>query len=256
MKAEEGQSTEARGDQSVANRDALLLEHMPRVRSIARRIHDRLPHQVPLEDLVNAGVVGLIDAMNKFDDAKHVQFEAYAKFRIRGAILDSLRELDWGPRLLRRKARLLEETRRELSVRLGREPSEAEIAGELRIDLRQLQGLLHDIRGLEVGSLWGEHSMDGREENLGEKIASDAEENPYHRCLAVEMEQALARGMDELPEKERYVLALYYFEELTMKQVGDALGVGESRVSQLHSLALMRLRTRLESRRKSHQMRS
>lgn len=248
MNAKEAQATGTRDNQSVANRDALLLEHMPRVRSIARRIHDRLPRQVPLEDLVNAGVVGLIDALNKFDDARHVEFEAYAKFRIRGAILDSLRELDWSPRLLRRKARVLDETRRKLGMRLGREPSEAEVAAELRVDLRQLQDLLHDIRGLELGSLWGERSADGQEENLGEKLAGDAEDTPYHRCLAGEMEQVLARSMNELPEKERNVLALYYFEELTMKEVGDVLGVGESRVSQLHSLALLRLRARLASR--------
>ena len=236
------------------NRETLLLEHMPRVRAIARRIHERLPRQVPLEDLVNAGVLGLIDALNKFDDAKHVEFEAYARFRIRGAILDSLRELDWSPRLLRRKARLLDETRRQLGMRLGREASEAEIAAELRVDLRQLQDLLHDIRGLELGSLWAERSADGQEENLGEKLAGDAEDTPYHRCLAGEMEQALARSMNELPEKERNVLALYYFEELTMKEVGHALGVGESRVSQLHSVALVRLRARLASRRNPRQV--
>jgi RNA polymerase sigma factor for flagellar operon FliA len=248
------QGTATYDGRDAANREALLLEHMPRVQSIARRIHERLPRQVPLEDLVNAGVVGLIDALNKFDDAKHVEFEAYAKFRIRGAILDSLRELDWSPRLLRRKARLLDETRRQLGMRLGREASEAEIAAELRVDLRQLQDLLHDIRGLELGSLWGERA-DGQEENLGEKLAGDAEDTPYHRCLAGEMEQALARSMDELPEKERNVLALYYFEELTMKEVGDTLGVGESRVSQLHSVALVHLRARLASRGTPRQMR-
>jgi RNA polymerase sigma factor for flagellar operon FliA len=235
----------AYGAHSDAEREALLLEQMPQVRSIARRIHERLPRHVPLEDLVHAGVLGLIDALNKFDAAKHVRFVAYAKFRIRGAILDSLRELDWSPRHLRRRARQLEETHRQLATRLGREPSETEIATELHIDLRQLQELLHELRGLELGSMWVERAGDGREENLGEMVAANPDETPYQRCLAGEMKQALAAGIHELPEKERRVLALYYFEELTMKEVGTVLGVGESRVSQLHSLALVRLRARL-----------
>ena len=228
-----------------SERERVLLEQLPQVRSIARRIHEKLPRHVPLEDLVHAGVLGLMDALQKFDASKHVQFSSYAKFRIRGAILDSLRELDWSPRDLRRKARMLEETSLQLSARLGRTPGEAEMAKELGLELSAFQHLLGEIKGLEIGSFRIESSRDGREEDLCEYLPDDPEDTPYHRCLEGEVKQLLARVIGELPEKERQVLALYYFEELTMKEVGAALGVGESRVSQIHSLAIVRLRARL-----------
>ena len=139
--------------QSDAERERILMEQLPQVRYIARRIHERLPRHVPFEDLVHAGVVGLIDALNKFDLSKQVQFSSYAKFRIRGAILDSLRELDWSPRELRRKGRLVDSTYAELSVKLGRAPTENEIAQEMDINLQELQSLLAELDGLELGSL-------------------------------------------------------------------------------------------------------
>jgi RNA polymerase sigma factor for flagellar operon FliA len=200
---------------------------------------------VLLEDMVHAGVVGLIDALQKFDGSKHVQFGSYAKFRIRGAILDSLREMDWSPRDLRRKARRLEEAHNTLRSSLGRNPSEPELAAELGIDLRGLQLLLGEISGLEIGSLRVESPRDGREEDLCEYLPDDSEETPLFLCLRSEMKHLLARAIAELPEKERQVLALYYYEELTMKEVGLILGVGESRVSQIHSMAVIRLRARL-----------
>src|SRR5208282_4505220 len=131
--------------QNDAEREQLLLEQLPQVRYIARRIHERLPRHVPFEDLVHAGVLGLIDALNKFDRTKHVQFGSYAKFRIRGAILDSLREMDWGPRELRRKARRVEEAQRKLSLALNRAPSESEMAAEMGLPLRVFQQLLGEI---------------------------------------------------------------------------------------------------------------
>ena len=159
-------------------RERLLMEQLPQVRYIARRIHDRLPRHVPLEDLVHAGVVGLIDALHKYDASKHVQFGSYAKFRIRGAMLDSLREMDWSPRDLRRKARRLEEANNTLRSSLGRNPSEPELAVELGIDLRGLQLLLGEISGLEVGSLRVESQRDGQEEDLCEYLPDDSEETP------------------------------------------------------------------------------
>src|SRR5580658_9630097 len=141
------------GITSEGEREHILMEQLPQVRYIARRIHERLPRHVPFEDLVHAGVVGLIDALNKFDLSKQVQFSSYAKFRIRGAILDSLRELDWSPRELRRKGRLVDATYCELSGKLGRAPDENEIAHEMGIDLRELQSLLAELDGLELGSL-------------------------------------------------------------------------------------------------------
>lgn len=231
--------------QSEEERERLLLEQLPQVRYIARRIHERLPRHVPYEDLVHAGVVGLIDALHKFDHGKQVQFGSYAKFRIRGAILDSLREMDWSPRDLRRKARRLEEAHNKLRSELGRNPSEPELAAELGLDLRALQTLLGEIDGLEVGSFRVLSARDGKEEDLCEYLPDDPEQTPLLQCLRSEMKELLARAIEELPEKERQVLALYYFEELTMKEVGAVMGVGESRVSQIHSMAVVRLRVRL-----------
>ncbi len=226
-------------------RERVLLEQLPQVRYIARRIHERLPRHVPFEDLVHAGIVGLIDALNKFDDSKHVQFGSYARFRIRGAILDSLRDLDWSPRELRRKGRLVEAASARLAARLGRVPSENELACELGIELPELQSLRAELDGLELGSLHVESLYDGRDQDLSERLSGDPEENPFSSCLRAEMKGLLQQAISELPEKERQVLALYYFHELTMKEVGATLGVGESRVSQIHSLVMVRLRARL-----------
>jgi RNA polymerase sigma factor for flagellar operon FliA len=233
------------GVQTDAERERVLMEQLPQVRYIARRIHERLPRHVPFEDLVHAGVVGLIDALNKFDQTKHVQFSSYAKFRIRGAILDSLRELDWSPRELRRKGRLIEQTYSQLSGKLGRAPSENELAKELGLELRALQSLLAELDGLELGSLRVESQRDGKEEDLTDYLPGRPEDTPFFSCLRSEMKGLLEKAISELPEKERKVLALYYYEELTMKEVGAALGIGESRVSQIHSLAMVRLRARL-----------
>ncbi len=226
-------------------RERILMEQLPQVRYIARRIHERLPRHVPFEDLVHAGVVGLIDALSKFDQSKHVQFSSYAKFRIRGAILDSLRELDWSPRELRRKGRQVEEAYNQASARLGRTPSENDLAREMGLRLDELQALLAELDSLEIGSLRVESYHNGKEEDLADSVASKPEETPFFQCLRSEMKQLLTQAISELPEKEQRVLSLYYFEELTMKEVGAVLGIGESRVSQIHSLAMVRLRARL-----------
>jgi RNA polymerase sigma factor for flagellar operon FliA len=231
--------------QDKEERDRILLEQLPQVRYLARRIHERLPRHVPLEDLVHAGVIGLIDALNKFDHSKHVQFGSYAKFRIRGAILDSLREMDWGPRELRRKARRVEEAQRKLSMELSRAPTEVEVAAELKLELREFQQLLTELDGLEVGSLHLESPWDGKDEDLCDYLPNAPEDTPFFRCMRSEMKEILARAVADLPEKEQQVLALYYFEELTMKEVGAVLGIGESRVSQIHSLAVVRLRAKM-----------
>jgi RNA polymerase sigma factor FliA len=225
--------------------DAVLMEQLPQVRYIARRIHERLPKHVPIEDLIHAGVIGLIDAVHKFDPGKHVQFSAYAKFRIRGAILDSLREMDWSPRALRRKARGVEDVHNRLATSLGRSPSEPEMAQELGMELQEFQHLLGELSSLEVGSLQITSPVDGREEDLCEFIPGAPEDTPYFNCLRAEMKQLLAKVIAELPAKEQQVLSLYYFEELTMKEVGAVLGIGESRVSQIHTVAVIRLRARL-----------
>lgn len=238
------QPEDERESETGMDRDLMLMEHLPTVRYLARRIHERLPQHVELDDLISAGVVGLIDAFSKFDHKKKVQFKSYAQFRIRGAILDSLRTLDWSPRELRRKGRAVEEAIRAVTLRVGRAPSEQEIAKEMELSLAEYQQLLGDLKGLEIGSLHVERSEDSGDEELS-YIPGPAEEDPLFRCLKGEMKQRLADAIDDLPEKERMVLTLYYYEELTMKEIGLTLGVVESRVSQIHSSAVLRLRTAL-----------
>jgi len=237
--------------ESVPGRDRLLLEHLPTVRYLARRIHERLPQHVELDDLISAGVVGLIDAFSKFDHTKKVQFKSYAQFRIRGAILDSLRTLDWSPRELRRKGRAVEEAIRSVTHKLGRVPAENEIAREMGLALGEYQQLLGDLKGLEIGSLHMERTEDSGDEELA-YIPGSPDEDPLFQCMQGEMKQRLIDAIDELPEKERMVLTLYYYEELTMKEIGLTLRVVESRVSQIHSSAVVRLRTALGGLRPDH----
>ncbi len=229
---------------SADEQERMMLEQMPTVRWIARRIHERLPQHVDLEDLVSAGTLGLIDAFRKFDPAKKVQFRSYAQFRIRGAILDSLRTLDWSPRDLRRKGRAVEETVRRLTAQFGRAPAEPEVARAMELSLEEYQQLLGELKGLEIGTLHMERSEDSGEEELA-YLPNPKEEDPLFRCLQGEVRERLASAIDALPERERLVVTLYYYEEMTMKEIGLALGVVESRVSQIHSSAVVHLRARL-----------
>ncbi len=232
-------------ENKLANeRDRVLMEHLPTVRYIARRIHERLPQHVELDDLISAGVVGLMDAFTKFDHGKKVQFKSYAQFRIRGAILDSLRTLDWSPRELRRKGRAVEEAIRSVTQRLGRAPAEQEIAVEMQLSLEEYQQLLGDLKGLEIGSLHMERAEDSGDEELA-YVPGSPDEDPLFRCLKGEMKQRLVDAIEDLPERERLVLTLYYYEEMTMKDIGLTLGVVESRISQIHSSAVVRLRVAL-----------
>ena len=227
-----------------AERERILIEHLPVVRYIARRIHEHLPAHVEMDDLVSAGIVGLADAFNKFDPGKQVQFRSYAQFRIRGAILDSLRTLDWSPRDLRRKGRAIETAMHTLTGRLGRTPLENEIAAQMGMSLEEYQTLLSDLRGLEIGSLDVGHMEDSSEEEVA-YVPSSPEDGPLFRCLKSEMRARLADAITALPERERMVLTLYYYEEMTMKEVGLTLGVVESRVSQIHTSAVLHLRSLL-----------
>ena len=228
----------------TGEQERVLLEHLPIVRFLARRIHERLPQHVDIEDLVSAGVVGLMDAFAKFDPDKKVQFRSYAQFRIRGAILDSLRTLDWSPRELRRKGRAVEEAIRVLTARLGRAPGEPEIAAEMGIGLEDYQQLLGDLKGLEIGTLHLERSENSGEEELA-YVPGRPDEDPLFRCLRGELEERLADAIANLPDRERLVMTLYYYEEMTMREIGLALGVVESRVSQVHASAVVHLRAAL-----------
>jgi len=229
----------------TGEQERVLLEHLPIVRFLARRIHERLPQHVDIEDMVSAGVVGLMDAFAKFDPAKKVQFRSYAQFRIRGAILDSLRTLDWSPRELRRKGRAVEEAIRVLMARMGHAPGEAEVAAEMALELEDYQQLLGDLKGLEIGTLHMERNEDSGEEELA-YVPGRPEDDPLFLCLRGELEDRLGEAIANLPDRERLVMTLYYYEEMTMREIGLALGVVESRVSQVHASAVVHLRAALK----------
>lgn len=223
-----------------------LTEHMPMVRAIARKLHRGLPQHVELDDLVSAGVVGLLDAIEKYEAGRAVQFRSYAQFRVRGAILDSLREQDWAPRELRRSSREIQTAMTACARRLGLTPEEAEIAAELGVSVSELQMTLGELRSLEVGSLQVEKGEDSDEEEIA-YVADPTEPGALFHCLEGELRQHLMEAIEALPERERVVITLSYYEELTMKEIAQVLGVGESRVSQMRSSAVLRLRASLEN---------
>src|SRR3984957_7256700 len=231
-------------DLLTAEQEKLMIEHLPIVRFIARRIHERLPQHVPIEDLYSAGVVGLLDAFGKFDPTKQVQFRSYAQFRIRGAILDNLRTLDWSPRELRRRGRPVRRAIQTLTAQFGRAPGDLEIAEQLHLDLSAYQQLLGELKGLEIGTLHSERSEDSGEEELV-YLPNRPQDDPLFRYLHAEMRERLIEAIGDLPERERLVMTLYYYEETTMKEIGLILGVVESRISQIHASAVLHLRARL-----------
>jgi RNA polymerase sigma factor for flagellar operon FliA len=230
--------------QAASRREQVLLENMPLVRMVAYRIMERLPQSVDFDDLVSAGMLGLMDAYNKFDPKKEVLFRSYAAVRIRGAILDSLRGMDWAPREIRRKAREIEETTLRLTQRLGRKPQQGEVAAELGMAFASFQQLRLTVKGLEIGSLQEPCSENSTEEQA-DTLAANPEENPLTQCMQRERAAKLSAVVAELPQREQRVLQMYYVEEMTLKEIGLVLGLVESRVSQIRTAVLEVLRTRL-----------
>jgi RNA polymerase sigma factor for flagellar operon FliA len=226
------------------DRDHTLAEHLPTVRQVARSIHKRLPYHVDIDDLINSGVLGLIDAFQKFNPEKGTQFGAFARFRIRGAILDYLRSLDWSPRELRNRRRKVNQAREMLIGRYGRVPSESEVATELKMKLNEFQRLLSEINDVEIGSLNVTFPGGSGEERIAE-LPDKTDENPVSQCLRAEIKQCVRDAIEGLPECERLVMLLYYREELTRKEIGMHLGIAESRISQIHASAIRRLRAAL-----------
>jgi RNA polymerase sigma factor for flagellar operon FliA len=227
--------------------DQMVLGEISQVYYIARRIHERLPQHVSFEDLVHSGVIGLIDAVRNFDASKNVQFKSYAQFRIRGAILDSLRDLDWASRRTRDKRKHVDEIVARLSLRLGRQPTEEEMAAEMGIELTALHQLLGRLDALTmIGQQVSSGNDDGEQLDLVESAPAKTEDDPFHQCLRTEMKERLAGAISVLSGKEQQVISLYYKEELTMREIAGVLDIGESRVSQLHSAALKKLRSTLE----------
>lgn len=223
----------------------LIQEHMTLVQQVVRSFGGVLPSHVDRSDLESAGYLGLVDAAAKFDASKHVQFRSYAQFRIRGAIVDSLRSTDWGPRHLRRRAREIERTMQVISHRQGRSATEAEVASELGVEIEDYRELLGQLRSLEIGTLNVESNEDSGEEELA-YVAGPVHDEPLFQLLRGELSQHLQDAIDSLPERERLVISLSYVEELSLREIGYALGVSESRVSQIRSSAVVQLRSALK----------
>src|SRR5579864_7133428 len=224
-------------------RERLILEHLPQVRLIARRIQERLPKNISLEDLVSTGVIGLISAIDHFDASHNVKLKTYAEYKIRGAILDSLRGLDWAPRQKRRKTKQIEAAIAAMEQQVQRAPTEEEIAHQLSIPLAEYHEWLVEIRGLNVASLEYAGNEQGRD--LLHFLPDTEEKLPSALLERSELERLVAEGIDGIPEIERTILGLYYQEELTLREIAQVVNLHESRISQLISQAILRLRTRL-----------
>ena len=223
------------------DRERLILEHLPQVRLIARRIQERLPENVTLEDLISTGVIGLISAIDNFDPSHNVKLKTYAEYKIRGAILDSLRGLDWAPRQKRRQSKQIEAAIATAEQLLQRSPTEDEIARQLGISLEEYHEWLVEIRGLNIASLDYAGSEDGKD--LLHYIPDTRDQLPSSILERSELERVIAEGFRRIPEIERTVLSLYYQEELTLREIARVVNLHESRISQLKSQAILRLRS-------------
>ena len=225
------------------------------VRYVARAIQATLPACIEQDELEAAGYLGLIDAADKFDSSKHVQFRSYAQFRIRGAILDSLRLTDWSPRTLRRQGREIEQAVQAASQRTQGTATDTQIAEELGISVSEYHERLSQLSSLEIGSLQADRDDEAEEGELA-YVAGPTHKEPLFRCLEGELKQHLMDAIEALPERERLVLTLSYFEEMTLKEIAAAIGVVESRASQLRSSAVARLRSALAAVAPSYKNRS
>ncbi len=241
---------EADPDRQLAMRDELVRQYLPLIKLVANRIIRRLPPQIELSDLINTGVLGLIDAIEKFDPSRDIKFETYAEFRIRGAILDELRNLDWVPRSIRQKLHELQAAIERLESHHKRHASDEELAKELGISLEEYHDLLNKANGVTLLSF---EDLGYSKDTVARRNALEYFKEPHGENLITllnlkELRDIIAEALEKLPQNERYVLSMYYFDELTMKEIGLVLGITESRVSQIHNKAVLRLRVRLRQR--------
>ena len=227
-----------------AVRDQVVVDHLPLVRAIAIRVHENLPVHVELDDLVHAGIMGLFDASGKYDPEKKVAFSSYAKHRIKGAILDSLRQLDWASRDLRRRHKQVEQVTRDLASTLHRNPTEAEIAAKMGVDVDRWRQMMLDLRN--VGLVSASTRGSEHEDLPAPDFPSKPETQPDSMCAREQLRDMLAIAMKVLPERYQRVVRLYYTNELTMKEIGTQLGINESRVSQIHKSALEKMASALQ----------
>ena len=234
-------------EDAAEERERLILEHLTQVKLIARRIHERLPESVSIEDLISTGTIGLIAAIDRFDPSHNVKLKTYAEYKIRGAILDSLRGLDWAPRQQRKRAKQIESAIANIEQRVHRTPTEDEIAQELGLDLEEYHEWLVEIRGVNLGSLECA-SADDEGHDLLRYISDDEDNWPSRLLEKSELQRLLAEAIEKMPSTEKIVLSLYYQEELTLREIAKVVNLHESRVSQLKSQGILRLRAYIEKR--------
>jgi len=232
---------------ATATRDTqhYLTQYAPLVKRIAHHMMAKLPASVEIDDVIQTGMLGLLDAVNRYEESHGAQFETYAAQRIRGAMLDGLRQADWLPRSFRRDLRRIETAIAKLEQRLGRPPAEPEVAGELGMTLADYQGMLQDARGYQLISVEDFKHADG--DDFLERHCADGDANPLDALLDRKMRERLVKAIANLPEREKAVMGLYYEEELNFREIGEALGVSESRICQLHSQAIARLRGQIRN---------
>ena len=228
-------------------RDQLIMDYAPLIRFVAQRIAARLPSNIEIDDLMSAGVIGLMDAIDKYDPSRDNKFKTYAEFRIRGAILDELRSQDWVPRSVRDKAKRIEKTYAELEQRLGRAVSDEELSQELGVTLEEYYETVAKVKAVTLLSIDESSGPNNHErKSLLDSLENPASKNPFLQLKSKGIRDILIKNIEDLPEKQKLVLSLYYYEDLNLKEIGKVLDVTESRVSQLHTQAVMKLRQKLK----------
>ena len=239
--------TDSHGKEDFTKRERLIMEYAPLVKYIANRIAMRLPPHIDVNDLINAGIIGLIDAIEKFDPSKEVKFKTYAEIRIKGAILDELRSMDWIPRSIRKVINKLVNAYHELEQQLGRPAKDEEIAELLGLQMEEFYKILKHSAGAPLISLDVMVDHDDKRRDILSCLVDPKSTDAFGVLGLGELKDSIAGAIDDLPEKEKQVVALYYYDELTMKEIGEVLDLTESRVSQIHTKAILRLRVRVTS---------
>ncbi len=233
---------------TAQQKDKLIMEYAPLIKFIAQKIAVRLPSNIELDDLISSGVIGLMDAIEKYDPTRDNKFKTYAEFRIRGAILDELRAQDWVPRSVRDKAKLLDRANMQLETRLGRLPNDEEVAQHLSMNMDEYHDLINQVRPVSLLSIDEAQTFSNVDKKSILNILEGCKlNNPFNQLNIKTVKEVVTKAIEELPERQRLVLSLYYYEDLNLKEIGKVLRVTESRVSQLHAQAVQRLRNKLQT---------